>query len=487
MGIKAACILPHSPAIASEDGADESPFAATIDSMAKVARWISEMDPDTIVVVSPHAPSYSNYFLLSSGGGARGFLGIPKSVKGRLSEALLAIKPSLFADEVIDVEYDEELVREIVSQAKGMNVLAGTAGQKTRTLDVGVTVPLHFIKKCCPGKKIVRCATSGLPMVEHYRLGKCIQKAACSIDRNVVVIASADLSHRHGQTEGFGYAPESETFDNLIVDALVKADFLEILKVDGRISERVGECGCRAIAVLAGALDKANASSSVLTYEHPYGIGSVVVSFRNSGTNGSRRFDRAFHEYQKRKIGEIRKKETVPVKMARFVLEKYVRTDAEATSDDPEIVAFMDNAKEIDWKSQGSVFVSFRIDGRLRGSYGWVEPKKETLIEEFLYNVLGAAYEDPRFDSVSSDELEKLTYEVDFLVQAEKIDTPKEIDPQRHGVNAYTPKRKKQGYVLPDMLNLKPGQELVEIALKKGSIDLLEQYDIERITTRKYC
>ena len=66
MGIAAAFMVPHPPLIVPEVGrGGEKEIQETTDAYEKVARTIAEIAPDTIIITSPHATMYSNYFHIS--------------------------------------------------------------------------------------------------------------------------------------------------------------------------------------------------------------------------------------------------------------------------------------------------------------------------------------------------------------------------------------------------------------------------------------
>jgi AmmeMemoRadiSam system protein A len=62
----------------------------------------------------------------------------------------------------------------------------------------------------------------------------------------------------------------------------------------------------------------------------------------------------------------------------------------------------------------GASFVTLRIDGELRGCIGSIDARR-ALGEDVARNALAAAYRDPRFPPVSTDELPVLQVEVSVL------------------------------------------------------------------------
>ncbi|MBP5191944.1 MAG: hypothetical protein J6Z74_01225 [Eubacterium sp.] len=67
-GIVAGFMVPHPPMIVPDVGrGSEEKVRKTIESYEAVAKRIAEIKPDTIIITSPHATMYSNYFHISPG------------------------------------------------------------------------------------------------------------------------------------------------------------------------------------------------------------------------------------------------------------------------------------------------------------------------------------------------------------------------------------------------------------------------------------
>ena len=73
MGIIAGFMVPHPPLIVPAVGrGGEAVIVETTKAYEKVAECIAELEPETIIITSPHATMYSNYFHISPGRGAKG-------------------------------------------------------------------------------------------------------------------------------------------------------------------------------------------------------------------------------------------------------------------------------------------------------------------------------------------------------------------------------------------------------------------------------
>ena len=66
-------MVPHPPISVAEIGkGEEHKIRDTIDSFHKVGKEIAELKPETIIITSPHATMYRDYFNVSSGKDAYG-------------------------------------------------------------------------------------------------------------------------------------------------------------------------------------------------------------------------------------------------------------------------------------------------------------------------------------------------------------------------------------------------------------------------------
>lgn len=72
MPILATYMVPHPPMIVPEVGrGDERQVEATSAAYERVAEDIAEKKPGTIIIASPHATMYADYFHISPGHGAK--------------------------------------------------------------------------------------------------------------------------------------------------------------------------------------------------------------------------------------------------------------------------------------------------------------------------------------------------------------------------------------------------------------------------------
>ncbi|MCI9200264.1 MAG: AmmeMemoRadiSam system protein A [Lachnospiraceae bacterium] len=454
MGIAAAFMVPHPPLIVPDVGkGEEKKIMDTIHAYHEIGKRIGELKPDTIVVVSPHQTMYADYFHISPGKGAKGDLGQFRAGNVKM-----------------EVSYDTEFVKELCRLADIGRIPAGTLGEREKRLDHGTMVPLYFVGQYWKGYHLVRIGLSGLPLITHYELGQCIQKASESLGRKTVLIGSGDLSHRLKEDGPYGYREEGPAYDSCIMDIMARGGFGELLEFSEDFCEKAGECGHRSFTIMAGALDRLELEAERLSYEGPFGVGYGICSYIPCGWNPERDFGEKYEQKEKERLLELRGKEDEYVRLARKTIEEYVRNKKKINL--PEGLP-----EEMSGRAAG-VFVSLKKDGRLRGCIGTICAVQKSVAEEIIENAISASVRDSRFEPVEPEELDKLVISVDVLGDTEKIESPAQLDVKRYGV--IVTKGYKRGLLLPNLDGVDTVEEQIAIAKRKAGIGEPEQVELER-------
>jgi len=454
MSIQLAAIVPHPPIILPSIGqGQEREIRATIASYREIARRVRQLSPDTLVIISSHATSYADYFHISPGKKARGDL-----------------KRFGAEQQQVNVAYDEEFSLALEKNCKRAGVTAGTKGEREKALDHGTIIPLSFLAERELASEVVRIGISALSAAEHYRLGKCIKKTAEELDRSVVIVASGDLSHKLLETGPYGYHASGPEFDRQATAAMADGDFLRLMTLDPTLCEEAAECGLGTFWVLAGTLDRTRVKSELLSYEGPFGVGYAVAAFTPEGADESRAFDVLYQRAERELLSTVRAAEDAFVRLARDTVEAFVHTG--------ETPAVPDELPEEMKNRRAGVFVSLKINGKLRGCIGTISAVTESISQEIVKNAVAACSEDPRFDPVRPEELPRITYSVDVLGPTERIDSMEQLDAKKYGVIVVSGYRK--GLLLPNLEGVDTVEEQVKIAKRKAGIPENERCRMER-------
>jgi len=454
MGITAAFMVPHPPMIIPEIGkGSEKQVSKTIEAYESVAAKIAKIKPETIIITSPHSIMYSDYFHISPGAGADG------------NFKRFGAKEVAFSE-----YYDEELRDRICQLADEKDFPAGTMGEREPELDHGTMVPLWFIRKHYNEGKIIRIGLSGCGLLEHYRLGEIIKRAVEECDRNVVLVASGDLSHKLKDYGPYGYAKEGPEYDEKIMDVAKRAAFGEMLEFSEELCDKAAECGHRSFVIMAGALDGQSVIAKVYSHEDVTGVGYGIASFYPTGNDTSRKFGDIYLQKIKTELEEKIANSDEYVRLARKSLESYILAG--------EIIPVPTDLPAVMLKEKAGAFVSIHKGGRLRGCIGTFLPTRDNIAEEIIYNAISASTKDPRFRPIEAEELPFLDINVDILSAPEKIDSKDELDVKKYGV--IVSKGFKRGLLLPDLEGVDTVDEQISIAKQKAGIREDEEVQLQR-------
>lgn len=262
---KADCIgflLPHPPVLVPAVGnGREGEAAITLRSMNEAASRIAAFAPDTVVVISPHAPLYRDYLFAYAGNPLSGSFSRFGAGGTRL-------------EFTADAEFSECFLSSLGE--RGIPCGSRASG-RDEELDHGVLVPLWFISRAYAGFSLVALSQSALPEADILATGECLARTARELGRRACVVASGDMSHRVSAASPYGMVPEGRLFDEAVCGAFRSSEPAEVRAIDPAIREAAGECGYRSIVMLLGALP--NAGTELLSYEAPFGIGYCVAEF----------------------------------------------------------------------------------------------------------------------------------------------------------------------------------------------------------------
>jgi AmmeMemoRadiSam system protein A len=454
-------LFPHPPIILEEIGkGQEIKALCTIEGVKTLSKDIKEKAPDTIIIITPHGPLFSDAISISKEedlyGDFKGFghEDIKLKYKNNLNLVNKIIKNSL-KENIIIADVDEDF-------AIDYNI--------SLELDHGSMVPLYFINKEYGGFNIVHITYGLLSPKELYKFGNAIKKAIEDLEFNAVIVASGDLSHRLSDEGSYSYSPYGREFDEKIVDILKRGSMEEILTFDLSLGEKAGECGLRSLMIMAGVLGDYKLESKIISYEGPFGVGYCTAKIDIIGERVGDTLLNKITQEEKRKMELIRSDESEYVSLARRSLEYYIKEGR-----------IMDIPNNIDKKiieDKKGVFVTIYKNGMLRGCIGTIEPTKENLALEIINNAISAGINDPRFDTVEEEELESLIYSVDILSKPEPISSISQLDIGKYGV--IVRKDSRSGLLLPNLDGVDSIEEQVSIALSKAGIRPNEEYELQR-------
>ncbi len=460
-------IVPHPPILIPEIGlGEEKKAAATSRAMHEIGKEISEHKPETIIIISPHGPLFTDAISVRVASPLKGDLGhfgaphigIEKETDKQLVDEILM---RAYEANIPSVRFDKDLAKRFDLEEEA---------------DHGIVVPLNFIEPYYQDYQIIAITYGLLAPEALYEFGSIIEKAAKNSQRRIVLIASGDLSHHLKDSGNYAFREEGCQFDHRVIDGLRKKDYLSIFDMEDTFIAKAGECGLRSIWMLLGALDQIEHQVQWLSYEGPFGVGYAIFKFVCNNQTKTSLLDE-LRACMKQKTDRMKQREDVYVKLAREAIERYI--DCNERLPLPEYALIPPLLK----RSCG-VFVSIKDRGGLRGCMGSTTGLEINLGNEIIAMAIKAATQDPRFDPISEDDLEGLKISVDILSRSEKIDSLDQLNPQVYGVIVYS--EYKRGLLLPALEGIERVEDQLKIALNKAGIKSTEKYTIERFTVERH-
>lgn len=455
-----AYITPHPPIVIPQIGkGEESKAEATINGLKEISKEIAEKRPETIIVITPHGPVFSDAVCISA----------EKKLKGDFSR---------FGQGNLKFQFDNDYImaERISASANLEDILVGEIDSRFAKeykipldIDHGTLVPLYFVNQVYADYKLIHISMGLLPYHELFKFGMCINKVIKDSNQDIVVIASGDMSHRLTKDSSNGYSPNGKVFDEKLVECIRNNQVEELMNIPHDLIESAGECGLRPFIILQGILDGFRVKPNVVSYEGPFGVGYMTAKYEILGSKDESIYNELLQK-SKNQIEQIRNNEDAYVKLARESLEYYINNDS-TMSVPPNIDNELLNNK-------AGVFVSIKKHGQLRGCIGTIEPTKDNIALEIIYNAVSSGTKDNRFNPVEQDELEDLIYSVDVLKKAEPVKTKEELDPKKFGV--IVAKGFRRGLLLPNLEGVDTVEEQLSIALSKAGIRENEDYSIEK-------
>lgn len=450
-------IAPHPPIMVPEVGGEAiAEVRSSIEAMADLTRRIVESGAETVVLISPHAPLEAAAFVAYDG-------------------------PELYGDfsnfrapaTTTPAELDEELLSEITESAAEQDLLVVRI--KGYDFDHGTAVPLYFLQRNGWNGRVVALGYTFLSNEDHLRFGQCIYRAIEKLARPVAFIASGDLSHRLKPGAPAGYNPAAHLFDEEVVGAIRAGDLTRIANVDQEMRRAAGECGYRSMLVAIGAGKELAPACEVISYEAPFGVGYLVaqlVAGSADALSAAPAEDEANADLPA--AGGV--SSALPA-LARRTVETFVDTGR--------IIA-APSALPDELNIRAGCFVSIKtFAGDLRGCIGTVDPTKDTLAEEIIWNAVSAATRDPRFSPVAKDELPDLKYSVDVMSPPEPCRL-EDLDPKIFGVIVEDKEGLRRGLLLPNLEGIDKAARQVEIATRKAGIAPNAELKLFRFSAERY-
>jgi len=346
-----------------------------------------------------------------------------------------------------EVEIDSELGKQILATSRHLQEDAGA-----HQAEHAIEVQLPFLQYFRPDVRIVPITLAYASGATYKEIGKEIAQAIKKLEREVVIIASSDMTHYEPQES-------AQKKDTQAINAILELNEDELLK---RVEElHISMCGYAPTVSLISAAKELGATSAEL------------VKYQTSGdTTGDYS---AVVGYAGIIIKAVVEEMHPLVKLAKQTVESYVN-EGKVPEPPDELTPEM--------KAKAGVFVSLHKSGELRGCIGTFEPTQKNVAREIIQNAISSSTGDPRFPPVAPEELEHLEYSVDVLTAPKPIQNKRQLDPKKYGVIVECGFRR--GLLLPDLEGVDTVDYQIHICRNKAGIDPDEPIKLYRFEVKRY-
>jgi AmmeMemoRadiSam system protein B/AmmeMemoRadiSam system protein A len=343
-----------------------------------------------------------------------------------------------------EVEIDSELGKQILATSSHLEE-DNVAHQYEHSIEVQLPF-LQYFKKDIRIVPIILAYSSG---ATYKEVGKELAKAVKDLSKEVIIIASSDMTHYEPQKS-------AQRKDNQAIEAILDLNEDELLK---RVDElKISMCGyAPAVSLISAAKELGATRAELVKYQtsgDTTGDYTSVVGYAGIIIKGI---------------------EMSPlVRLARETVETYVKGGKAPHPEEltPEMML------------RAGVFVSIHKLGGLRGCIGTFEPTRQNVAEEIITNAISSATKDPRFSPITPNELNDLSYSVDVLTAPEPIPSQDQLDPKKYGVIVECGFRR--GLLLPDLEGVDTVDYQIDVCRQKAGIAPDEPIKLYRFEVKRY-
>ncbi len=260
MPIVFSAFVPHPPLLVPNIGKENlKMLAKTEAAYGKLENALVKINPEIIVIISPHGSIQENNFTIN-----------------------LSPKFTANFEDFGDFETKLNFKGEIQLSYKTREKLETTDPLQLITekeLDHGASIPLYMLTKNLPKTKILPVNISGLTLKDHFEFGKKLRHEFIYYNHTVAVISSGDLSHKLTASAPGGFSSKAKKFDNKLIELLQNKQAEKIISLDSQSIKEAETCGLRSLSVLLGILSDIYHEPQQLSYEHPFGVGYLTMNY----------------------------------------------------------------------------------------------------------------------------------------------------------------------------------------------------------------
>jgi len=307
----AAAVIPHGdfaydPSLVDNKGGSLELHRASV----TVGQWIQSLEPDLVVLTTPHGLADKNNFLFYANTEASGFALLGPDLDNNCTTDPKPPYQVPYSTPLAPQYVNDLLVSLASTFPVNVSSLYAFGDSEPIPLRWGEIIPLSFLNRQQqpqpqqqpeqpqqpqqqPHLIILsiptRRNTHAAPMIpELVRLGQALNEHFRRIPEKVVVVASADLAHTHLACGPYGFSETAAPFDAACGEWAGTLSADPLLVTAGSLVSKALSCGYTGLVVLHGLLEteKQSWNPELLANFHPTYYGMLVARFTRKTNDG---------------------------------------------------------------------------------------------------------------------------------------------------------------------------------------------------------
>ncbi|MHA1551659.1 MAG: hypothetical protein ACTSQC_06920 [Candidatus Heimdallarchaeaceae archaeon] len=278
MTIRFASIMPHGFNLISEiypDMGEE--WERLSQAMVKTSLDICNVDPDVIVIASPHNLRIVEHIGIITSEWCEGTLW--NDDKSR-SVTITSACDRSFGSAIYMKAKENNL------PVVAVNYGAASGEYSNHKMDWGTMIPLWFIQEAykannkSPPLIVLITPSREIPWDDLVHFGEIISQVSDEYEKEVVFIASADHAHAHDKDGPYGYDTSAKEYDKLIAEWIRKNKMDKLVGLSKDFIESAKPDSVWQMLILLGIIKSKDLKNKDCVYECPSYYGMIVASFQ---------------------------------------------------------------------------------------------------------------------------------------------------------------------------------------------------------------
>lgn len=257
-----AAIVPHTPQIIPTINRDNlAKTQKTIRSLESLSKSLSEIRPESLMMISSHGPVLQDAFSLNL---AQEYSGDFKT----------------FGDLTTKLEFDGDLELNYKIKERFETTFSDVPLTMITepNLDYSFSVPLYYLSGKYKEFSLIPVGSCALDYQKHLDFGQKLKEELVLSNKKIGLVVSANFCYCSDE-QAPKNASLGKKFDQKLIKLIQDKQTDQFSGLDQKLVKKFGETGLPPILILMGLLKDLNYKTEVISYENPFGIGQPVINF----------------------------------------------------------------------------------------------------------------------------------------------------------------------------------------------------------------